>query len=145
MHETELEGFIVVGLSERVRNDQPSAIGALWTRFYQSNVMKRLPDAKSPDVHCVYHDYEGGHSDPFQMTIGYRVNQICDAPEGLHRVFIPKQKVATFEVNGPQPQSLVAQWQEVWQSELKRAYAADFDVYDSKDESRVVVSVGVVS
>jgi len=81
--------------------------------------------------------------DPYQMTIGYRVAPDTAIPEGLRQVTIPAQKLAVFQAEGAQPQTLVAQWQAIWNGDLNRAYAADFDVYDANRKDRVVVHVGI--
>ena len=141
-HVREEEGFTVVGLSKVVRNDDPAAIGELWEAFHSSDVRTKVGAAASEGIYCVYHDYEGGFMDPYRMTIGYRASS-DDVPEGLHRADVPKQSVTTFEVKGPQPQSLISQWQAIWGGDLNRSYIADYDVYDAKDPETVSVKVGV--
>lgn len=140
----EEEGFTVVGLSKVVRNDDPAAIGALWTAFHSLNIRKKVGADASEDVYCVYHDYEGGFMDPYRMTIGYRTSS-ADAPDGLHRVDVPGQSVVTHEVKGQQPQALISQWQAIWNGDLNRSYVADYDVYDATDPEAVGVKVGVHS
>ncbi|MCO5066969.1 MAG: GyrI-like domain-containing protein [Rhizobiaceae bacterium] len=139
------EGFDVIGLSARVSNDEPSGIAALWSQFYQSGQRERVPGAVGSNVYCVYHGYEGDHSAPFTMTIGYRVSDGAACPEGLSRVTIPPQTVAVFEVVGAQPGALISQWQAIWRSDLDRAFVADFDTHDAENQDRVTVSVGVKS
>lgn len=138
----EEEGFAVVGLSKVVRNDDPAAIGALWEAFHKKDVRTKVGANAAQDVYCVYHDYEGGFMDPYRMTIGYRASS-ADAPEGLHRAEVPQQSVVTYEVKGPQPQSLISQWQAIWNGDLNRSYLADYDVYDATDPEAVDVKVGV--
>ncbi|WP_420337848.1 GyrI-like domain-containing protein [Roseibium sp.] len=141
-HGQEEQGFTVVGLSKVVRNDNPAAIGALWEAFQSYDVRTKLCVDASEDVYCVYHDYEGGFMDPYRMTIGYRVSS-ADAPEDLHSAEVPSQTVVTYEVNGPLPQSLISQWQAIWNGQLNRSYLADYDVYDATDPEAVSIKVGV--
>lgn len=138
----EEEGFTVIGLSNVVRNDDPAAIGALWEAFHTNDVRTKLGADAAEDLYCVYHDYEGGFMDPYRMTIGYRASSE-DVPEGLHRADVPRQSVVTYEVKGPQPQSLISQWQAIWGGDLDRTYLADYDVYDSADPESISVRVGV--
>jgi len=140
-HMQEEEGFTVIGLSKVVRNDDPVAIGAFWETFHSSDVRTKA-GAVASEVYCVYHDYEGGFMDPYRMTIGYRASS-ADAPEGLHRADVPRQLITTFEVKGPQPQSLISQRQAIWGGDLNRSYIADYDVYDAYDPETVSVKVGV--
>lgn len=137
------ESFIVLGLSDRVRNDDPAAIGALWDRFRSSDIRARLGSSASQEVYCVYHDYDGGFTDPYRMTIGYRVPDSTPRTDGLYSASIPGQRLAVFEASGPQPQTLISQWQSIWQGKLDRAYVADFDVYDAQLPDRVAVHVGL--
>lgn len=143
-HVQEEEGFTVVGLSKVVRNDDPAAIGALWEAFHASDVRKTVGVDAAEEVYCVYHDYEGGFMESYRMTIGYRASS-SGLPEGLHRADVPRQPVVTYEVKGPQPQSLISQWQVIWGSGLDRSYLADYDIYDAADPETVNVKVGVRS
>lgn len=139
------EGFDVIGLSARVRNDDPAGIAALWSQFYKSGLRERLPGAIGGDIYGVYHDYEGDQSAPYVMTIGYRVPTGAACPADLSRVSIPPQAYAVFETVGAQPQALISQWATIWKSDLDRAYVADFDTYDAENKERVTVNVGVKS
>lgn len=77
------------------------------------------------------------------MTIGYQVPAAPTCSEGLSYVDVPPQTVAVFEVNGPQPEALIGQWQAIWQAHLNRAFVADFDIYDAAKPERVTVNVGL--
>lgn len=137
------QGFDVIGLSAKVRNDDMDAIGALWQSFGAADMAKTLGLGPDDAVICVYHGYEGDHTAPYTMTIGYRMAPGATVPDGLTRVEIPAQPLAVFETNGAQPQTLIAQWGQIWQGDLDRAYAADFDTYDPHDPARVTVNVGL--
>lgn len=139
------EGFDVIGLSARVRNDDPAGIAALWSQFYKSGLRKRLPNVVGSNTYGVYHDYEGDQSAPYMMTIGYRVPAGAACPVDLSRVSIPPQAYTVFEAVGAQPQALISQWATIWRSDLDRAYVADFDNYDAENKERVTVNVGVKS
>lgn len=139
------EGFDVIGLSARVRNDDPTGIAALWSQFYKSGLRERLPGAIGSNIYGVYHDYEGDQSAPYVMTIGYRVLAGAACPANLSRVSIPPQVYAVFEAVGAQPEALISQWAAIWKGDLDRAYVADFDTYDAENKERVTVNVGVKS
>lgn len=138
-----IEGFTVIGITARARNDDPASIGALWERFYGDGVRDQVPARESDDVYCVYHDYDGGHADPFSMTIGYRAPAGAESAAGLSRVDVPAQSVAAFEAVGPQPDALISTWGEIWRGDLDRAFIADFDLYDAAQPDRARVHVGL--
>lgn len=139
----EESGFVLAGLSACVRNDDPAAIGALWEAFRGRDVRTEIDAEASPQIYCVYHDYEGGVSEPYRMTIGFRVPHAAKIPDSLYRVNVPDQTFVTYRTEGPQPQTLIAQWQAIWEGELNRAYVADYDVYDADNPDCVTVHVGV--
>ncbi len=138
-------GFVVAGLSDRVCNDDRAAIGALWERFQSDDLRARIGNTASREIYCVYHEYEGGFADPYRMTIGYRVPVTSKIPNGLYRAEVPEQTWAIFRAEGPQPQTLIAQWQAIWEGDLDRAYRADYDAYDADRLEIVTVHVGVVA
>ncbi len=137
------EGFRAIGLSAKVRNDDPAAVGGLWEKFQQSNILAMLPAGTDPKLHCIYHAYAGNFLDPYEMTIGYVVAAGTAPPKGLSAVDVPAQPVALFETVGDQPATLLTQWQSIWKSDLDRAYVADFDVYDPTQPNHVTVVVGL--
>lgn len=137
------EGFSVVGLSERVRNDDPAAIGALWEAFHARNIRDEIGTEALNEVYCVYHGYDGGFLDPYRMTIGFRVPESLETPADLYRVKVPEQTFAVFMAEGPQPQTLISEWQAIWNGDHNRAYLADFDVYDANNPELVTVFVGL--
>jgi len=136
-------GFTVIGVSDRVQNDDPAAIGALWDAFRARDVKTEIGQPASEEVYCVYHDYDGGFMDPYQMTIGYRVPAGTATPEGLSRAEIPSQQAVAISAEGPQPQTLISHWQEIWNGDLNRAFHADYDVYDARNAERVTIHVGL--
>ncbi|MEM9972937.1 MAG: effector binding domain-containing protein [Pseudomonadota bacterium] len=145
MQHTHHDSFTVIGVSARVSNDDPAAIGALWETFHKSNVFNVLGDAAMPDVFCIYHSYEGGAADPYWMTIGFSVPAETCVPPGLAHVSVPAQNYAVFQAAGPQPSTLIKQWQAIWAGNLNRAFHADFDRYDANDAEQVSVFVGIAA
>ena len=147
MQEEFSEGFVIAGISGRVRNDDPAGIGALWAQFQADPPRPRLGDQAAPEVICLYHDYDGSFTAPYRMTIGHRVPASAPVPEGLFRAEVPAQRMAVFDATGAQPQSVIAQWQAIWAQEtaggLDRAYRADFDLYDPAQPDLVRIHVGL--
>ncbi|WP_339109420.1 GyrI-like domain-containing protein [Thioclava sp. GXIMD4216] len=137
------EAFEVIGLSEIVQNTDPVKIGALWARFQSQDVRGALGEAASAELYSVYHDYSGGFLDPYRVTLGYRVPQGTAIPEGFHSAQVPAQKYEVLPTQGPQPQSLIAQWQSIWQKDIPRAFQADFDLYDTQDPTKITVYLGL--
>lgn len=145
MEKTTTKAFVVQGVSGEVRNDDPTSIVALWGEFQKKELHTALTETLSDDVICVYHDYRGTHVDPYKMTIGLRVMADAGDVAGLSKITIPAQTMRAFEANGPQPDTLIAQWNAIWKLPLDRTYVADYDVYDSASPDRVTVYVGIAN
>lgn len=143
MQTVQSEAFDVAGLSAVVSNAAPDGIAARWEAFRKSDLAAAVAGRASDDLYCVYHAYQGGAFDPYTMTIGYRLPPGGACPAGLSRAHVPAQRLAVFEVTGPQPGALVTQWQAIWQGDLPRRFDADFDRYPAEDPARVFVHVGV--
>ncbi len=127
-----LPAFTIVGVSARVSNDRPQEIGQLWQQFYAQGVAAKIPNKKSENIYSVYIDYEGDHTRPYTIVIGYEVNNVSSLSAGLVSKIVPAAKYAVIPANGKQPDSVIAAWQQVWSSDLQRTYSGDFDRYVSK-------------
>jgi predicted transcriptional regulator YdeE len=137
------DGFLVAGVSARVRNDDPASIGRLWEQFRVQNVAAQISTKLSGDIHCVYHAYEGDHRDPFHMTIGFKVPAGSAIPSGLGTAHVPAQRLTIYDASGQQPAALITTWMKIWDSRIARSFLADFDLYDCGNPERVTVHVGI--
>lgn len=147
----EIGGFAVVGLSARLHNKDGSAaegINALWQRFFEEAAGDQIPHKDGKAIYAVYHDYEGGHEDPFTLTIGCRVRPDDFAlPAGFSSITVPKAHYAVFAARGEQPKALLQTWENVWKSDLPRSYGCDIEIYGPRffeeDLHEILVCVGV--
>jgi predicted transcriptional regulator YdeE len=128
----ELEDFEIVGISVRTTNQNRQAekdIELLWKRFYATDVMNKMDGKISEDLYCVYTDYESDFSGAYTTILGYQVKPGTLPPPGLIRKVILRSAYEVFITEGPLPSSLQQTWMNIWKSDLKRRYTADFDVY----------------
>ena len=145
MEKVDTDAFVVQGVSNEVRNDDPGSIGAVWAEFQKMELPGKLIRVLSEDVVCVYHDYRGTHVDPYRMTVGFRVPMDAVDVVGLSKVTVPAQTMQIFDVTGPQPETLVSQWKSIWDLPIHRSYVADYDIYDSTNPDRAIVHVGIAT
>ncbi len=146
-----MPGFHVVGVSQRISNEDDSAtdaINGLWQHFFEDDVLHKIPHRTENVVYAIYSDYEGDHTKPYRLTIGCKVSGEQDnTPDGLHKVFIPQGNYALFSAKGEQPQALVKTWQGIWAMEFGRNYVADVEIYGPRffeeGVNEVIVCVGV--
>jgi predicted transcriptional regulator YdeE len=128
----ELEDFEIIGISVRTTNQNQQAekdIETLWNSFYTSDLKSKIKDKISEDLYCVYADYETDSSGAYTTVLGYQVKPGTLPPSGLVRKVILRSSYQVFISEGPLPSSVQETWLNIWNSDLKRRYTADFDVY----------------
>jgi predicted transcriptional regulator YdeE len=78
------------------------------------------------------------HRPLYTYFIGEEVNSFDDIPNGMQKIIIPAATYQKFTTpNGKMPDVVITAWQQIWKMtpddfEGKRAYQADFEVYDER-------------
>lgn len=142
----QLDQFIITGISVRTTNQDGQSqadIGQLWQRFIGEHLMAQIPDKLSDEIYCLYTDYESDFTGAYTTYIGCRVDPAALVPEGLVSKKIPAAKYLRMESQGKLPDCVAQSWRSIWQSDLDRAYGADFDVYGEgcKDPENATVEI----
>jgi len=136
--------FNIAGIAIRTTNANGQAmkdIGELWQRFMQQQVLQSIPGRVSDDIVCMYTDYESNFNAPYTTIIGCKVTGGHILPDGLVFKEIPAALYRLYKPVGQLPESIVQTWMNIWQSEIPRAYAADFDVYKQDGSAETYLSV----
>ncbi|MBC7475366.1 MAG: effector binding domain-containing protein, partial [Candidatus Sericytochromatia bacterium] len=81
------------------------------------------------DVLSLYIDYEGDYTDPYNTFACCEVKSFDNVPDGMSAKIVPASKYAVISVDGTSPEKVLEAWENIWDSNLKRAYEGDFDVY----------------
>lgn len=136
MEKETIEGFTILGLAVRTTNENGRAaidIPALWNKFMTENIFAQIPDKTDQQIYCMYTDYEGDFTKPYTTILGCKVaNDIAKLPDGLVRKFIPTANYTKVVATGNLQEGAVYKaWTDIWSSDLKRAYQADFEIYGS--------------
>ena len=127
--------LMIVGISCRTSNAPeagPQDIPRLWGRFYNEDIMNKIPNKASHEVIALYCDYEGDYTKPYSIVIGCPVNSVEVVPPGMVAKTIPSGSFAVFRAVGEHPASLIETWGKIWQTELKRSYTGDYEFYGDK-------------
>lgn len=125
--------FQVVGIQIKTDNSKGAEnFAPLWQKFYAENIQQQIPHKTDDDVIAMYCDYEGDHTKPFNFFIGCRVSKVDILPSHLVAKHIPAAEYALFTAQGEMPQAVGKTWMDIWQSDLKRAWKADFEVYGAR-------------
>lgn len=128
-----IEAFTVRGISAVIDNQDDRAaeqINTLWQSFFEQQVAQRIPNRANDVIYAVYSDYEGDHTKPYRLTIGYAApSEAVSALTMLHAVQVGAGDYASLSARGEQPKALIETWVAVWESDLDRAFKTDFEVY----------------
>ncbi len=143
-----LPAINVIGIALRTSNSDPaSAIQNHWKRFFEANILRKIPNKADATIYSVYTNYAGDYTQPYTMVIGAKVTTIATVPEGMVSITIPAQQYALITAKGEMPNALVTAWQSIWTSDIKRNYKADFELYTPKfnngQNSELDIYVGI--
>jgi predicted transcriptional regulator YdeE len=124
------ERKMVIGISMRTANDRfLKEAPPLWDRFFKENLSDKIPNKINKNLLAVYTEYAGDYTQPYTYIIGCEVSSLEVVPEGMVGVTISASPYAVFTSKGPHPQSMMQTWQAIWNSDVKRSYTTDFEVY----------------
>jgi predicted transcriptional regulator YdeE len=139
---------MVVGLSVRTTNADEAQLArakipALWQRFYQEGHSA----AVAGPVYGVYTEYAADASGPYTLIVGAASDAPSPAPPFV-RVQIPAGRYLAFTSEGDVPAAVVAGWQVVREyfgrpDSPRRAYTADFELYDPSTPYEVRICIAV--
>lgn len=133
-----LERFNIIGIAIRTSNLNGKAlndIAQLWNRFIQDGIAQQIPNKESEDVYCIYTDYESDYTGEYTTILGCKVTDTTNIPEGFVAKEIPKTNYRKYTSVGKIPDCVGETWNHIWNSDIKRSYIADFDVYGKEAQS----------
>ncbi len=147
----------LVGITTRTNNkhlfeSDPSTnkVAATVQKYFHNGLAEKIHARKNPGTtFCVYTQYESDFNSDYTYFIGEEVTAFDNITEGFETLTIPVQKYAKFTNQpGPMPAVCIDMWKAIWKmndAELggKRAYIADFEVYDERsvDHAQVVLDI----
>lgn len=136
MKEIKVEQFNVIGVYVRTTNkNQQSAddIDKLWEKFWKENILSKIPNKISNDIFCVYTEYEGDFTQPYTTLIGCKTDNLHEIPDGMKGITIEGGTFLKLTAKGKMADGIVIQeWSKIWESNIRRKYKADFEVYGIK-------------
>lgn len=111
-----VDAFSIAGISFRTANQNGRAyldIKKIWEDFRLNlkNIADDINNRLSDDIYCVYTDYESDKDGEYTFKE------------------IPAANYYKIMAEGKIPDCTIQAWQSIWQSDIKRRYLADFEVY----------------
>jgi predicted transcriptional regulator YdeE len=147
MNISSMNDQIIVGISIRTSNENGQSaidIPLLWNKFLSENLSAKIPNKISDNVYCIYTDYESDFTKPYTTILGCTVSSLNEPPEGFTATTIQKGNYMRFVAKGRLSDNIVfLEWQKIWNSDIKRTYRCDYEVYDekSKDSENAEVEI----
>lgn len=136
MTNTQIESFNIIGIKTRTANDGSAGkdLPVMWERFMNGNLKDKIPNKSSDSIYCLYTNYEGDHTQPYDAILGCKVTSIDDIPEGMIVHNVEASNGAKFVAKGSliKGEAVINTWFEIWKSGLDRSFTTDFEVYDER-------------
>ena len=134
-----LEGFSFIGSSSITSNEaELKGVGVIptqWENFYKKQLLQTIPNKKNSSILAFYTNYESDENGMYTFALGTEVTDSSVIPEGLEKIEVPESKYIIFTTRkGPVHEVVVEAWQEIWEwsKNNKRAFTADFELYDER-------------
>lgn len=127
-----LIGLRLEGKTTNENNQSSTDCGNLWQKFEKDQIFDLIPNKLGNEIYCVYFDYESDATKPFSYFIGCEVGSNGEIPTGLAELEIPSQNYLKVTAKGKMTGCITEAWQKVWNSDIKRKFAYDFEVYDER-------------
>jgi len=143
----QLSEIKLVGITARTSNanemnHETAKIGAVMQKFFASRMQEQILERKNPGtIFAVYTHYETNEDGEYTYFLGEEVNGFKNIPQGFEVLTIPAQTYIKFTSNpGKMPAVCIDMWKNIWKMNVadlggKRAYIADFEVYDERSQN----------
>ena len=157
MQKATLTELTLVGITTRTNNAQIFAsdsstnkIAATVQKYFYNGLAEKIKNRKNAGTtFCVYTNYQSDMNGDYAYFIGEEVTSFNNMDEEFEMLTIPIQNYAKFtNKSGPMPAVCIDMWQNIWKMSAldlggKRAYIADFEVYDqrSTDHNNVILDI----
>ncbi len=136
MENIKKEALNIVGITVRTSNEKGKAdkdIPALWEQFMQKGISEKIPNKVNETIFALYTDYESDHNGPYTVVIGFQVSSLDNIPEDFSIHMVPEANYQKFTAKGDLTKDAVVNtWMEIWNTDLKRTYTTDIEVYGEK-------------
>ncbi len=147
MKNQKIESFTIIGIAVRTTNENGQSsidIPALWGKFMSEAIMEKIPDKIDYNIYCIYTDYEKDHAKPYTTILGCRVHNLDNIPAGFVGKTFNGGTYTKHIAKGNINQGMVFnEWTKIWNSDIARAFTADFEVYDDRAQNPAEAEVDI--
>ncbi len=139
------EPIYVVGIELKTSNDKAfKEIPLHWQKFYQESILDKIPNKVSHDVYAVYTNFqnEGKNNEGvYSFIIGSQVKNLDQVPPTFVATTIPKSNRQVFKVPAGHPEKVGEKWQEIWNTNIKKTYIADYERYQESGDISIFIGI----
>lgn len=139
MSSLRVQKFNVIGISVRTSNENGQAgqdIPALWNKFITEGIAAQIPNKIDNSIYCIYTEYEKDHTRPYTTILGCKVENLQTIPGGMVGKTFEEAAYQKYIAKGNILQGVVFNaWVKIWNSNLDRAFTADFEMYGEKAQN----------
>ncbi len=147
MDTQKINGFSIIGIAVRTTNQNGQSgkdIPALWDKFMAEGVLEKIPNKIDTTVYCIYTEYESDYTKPYTTILGCRVTSVDNIPNGMIAKTFSTGEYTKYTAKGNLMQGVVFnEWVKIWDSNIARAYTADFEVYGQKAQNPADAAVDI--
>ncbi|KQX56631.1 GyrI-like domain-containing protein [Paenibacillus sp. Root444D2] len=118
----------IYGKRIRTNNQNTNKILSLWEEFLRLNV--------KGDIYAVYNHYSSDFTGDYDLHIGSE-KKFTDESS----VIILAGNYHVVEVDHTDPQGVFHAWEDIWKSDIKRAYKTDFEFYSQDGSIKIFLSI----
>jgi predicted transcriptional regulator YdeE len=139
MNTLNIQPFNVIGISIRTTNENGQSgkdIPALWSKFMSERIIEKIPNKIDNSIYCIYTDYEKDHTKPYTTILGCQTENLDAIPHGMVGRTFKGGNYSKHVAKGNILQGMIFNaWIKIWNSDLQRAFTADFEIYSEKAQN----------
>lgn len=145
MEKVRREARGVAGMTVRTSNSdemQPdkARIGGLWQAFSRQLAERSITPAA---VYGIYSNFESDERGAYDITVAMAED---DTRPYADRLTIPAGWYLRFAKEGPQPETTIGLWQEIWRyfavaGAPRRTFVCDYEEYSQRDNVAIYVGI----
>jgi predicted transcriptional regulator YdeE len=147
MDTQKINGFSIIGIAVRTTNENNQSgkdIPALWDKFMAEGMLEKIPGKIDNTLYCIYTGYESDYTKPYTTILGCKVANADNIPEGMVGKNFDGGNYTKYTAKGNLMQGVVFnKWTKIWDSNIERAYTADFEVYGQKAQNPADAEVDI--
>lgn len=127
-----LQKKFLLGIGIKTTNENKQAaedISKIWKEVWDKDIFLSVENKENNFLYGLYTKYEGDYTQPYYYYVCCETGDINHRAGESTSFSIPEAKYAKFSIRGNYMDSVEKLWNVIWQTDLKRKYTYDFEIY----------------